>query len=573
MSERTYSTSHRPAFFSNSILSLRMSLPSPSWSQRGKPTALLPASSSDSDSGCALEDYSGPTTEICGAELSPHFGSRAADAVPDAVQTRLRIKALLQQLPPQDCDERYCPSIGEDERKQLRKFALRRQQESLGQGVTCLVPSAPYRCICKRCGKRMSGGEQGVFAPKLGDQCYWHPACFVCYTCHQPLVDLIYFHRDGKIYCGRHHAEFFRPRCASCDQLIFTSECMEAEGMRWHEEHFCCLECDLPLGARRYVMKGGQPCCCACFENLYADVCQACGEIIGVDSEQATLQDQHWHAKASCFCCSFCHKALLGQLVTARKGFLFCSEACSTEMESVLSSTGSDSSDSAFISAPSPDSTPTSRMRNVSPGCFSAVARTSSDSCGQTVQADAMERLHASANSSGHSEFRGQEKENDPFLQTTISPELDELNLVADSLQEEEGTSSTHPLEADQSPSSERENQILGASLTQTSQQQAGNHQFRSCLSTASNSSVLIMDFPGGLQESESVPEQDDTWCPTCSSSSDSDSEPEGFFFGKPIPKPGARRISLPSMEQQTLDKGIGWTARVRANSKHCSIC
>lgn len=184
-----------------------------------------------------------------------------------------------------------------------------------------------------------------------------------------------------------------------------------------------------------------------------------------------------------------------------------------------------------------------------------------------------MERLHASANSSGHSEFRGQEKENDPFLKTTISPKFNELKPVADSLQEEEGTFSTHPLEADQSPSSERENQILGASLPQ-SQQQAGDHQFRSCLSTTSNSSVLIMDFPGGLQESESVAEQDDTWCPTCSSSSDSDSEPEGFFFGKPIPKPGARRIALPSMEQQQeFDKGIGWTARVRANSKQCSIC
>ncbi|XP_066481746.1 prickle-like protein 4 isoform X2 [Tiliqua scincoides] len=449
-----------------------MSLPSPTWSLREKPpcsgtlAALIPASSSDSDSGCALEDYLGPTTEVCGGEVSPHFGSHSPDAVPDAVQTQLRIKALLQQLPPQDCDERYCPSIGEEERKQLRKFAVRRQQESLGQGVMCPVPSAPQGYICKRCGKRMNGGEQGVFAPKLGDQSCWHPACFVCHTCHQPLVDLIYFHQDGKIYCGRHHAEFFRPRCASCDQLIFTSECMEAEGMRWHEEHFCCLECDLPLGARRYVMKGGQPCCCACFENLYADVCEACGETI------------------------------------------------------------------------------------------------------------AMESLHASGNSSGHSEFSGKEEVNDLFLKAVIAPQHDELRLVADSLQEEEGTSRTHPLETGQSPSSARESQILEASLPQTSQQHVGDHQFRSCLPTASNSSVLTMDIPEGLQESELVAEQEDTWCPTCSSSSESDSEPEGFFFGKPIPKPGARRIALPCTEQQqALVKGTRWTARVRANSKQCSIC
>uniref|UniRef100_A0A674IE87 LIM zinc-binding domain-containing protein n=1 Tax=Terrapene triunguis TaxID=2587831 RepID=A0A674IE87_9SAUR len=51
--------------------------------------------------------------------------------------------------------------------------------------------------------------------------------------------------------------------------------------MRWHTEHFCCLECDLPLGGQRYVMKGGRPCCCSCFESLYAELCQACGELIG----------------------------------------------------------------------------------------------------------------------------------------------------------------------------------------------------------------------------------------------------------------------------------------------------
>uniref|UniRef100_A0A8C9FMK4 LIM zinc-binding domain-containing protein n=1 Tax=Pavo cristatus TaxID=9049 RepID=A0A8C9FMK4_PAVCR len=47
----------------------------------------------------------------------------------------------------------------------------------------------------------------------------WHPPCFCCHVCHQPLVDLIYFQQDGRIYCGRHHAELFWPRCASCDQV------------------------------------------------------------------------------------------------------------------------------------------------------------------------------------------------------------------------------------------------------------------------------------------------------------------------------------------------------------------
>ncbi|XP_054835211.1 prickle-like protein 4 [Eublepharis macularius] len=562
-----------------SISFLRMSLPSPTWSQRktpctGTPAALLPASSSDSDSGCALEDYIGLATEIPPAEVSIHFGSQSFNAVPATIQNQLHIKVLLQQLPPQDCDEKYCPSIGEEEKEQLRTFAARRRQESLGQGVTCQVSSTAHGCFCKKCGKKMSTGDQGVLAPKLGEYCCWHLACFVCHTCCQPLVDLIYFHQDEKIYCGRHHAEFFRPRCASCDQLIFTSECMEAEGLCWHEEHFCCLECDLPLGARRYVMKGGQPYCCACFESLYADVCQACGEIIGVDSEQATLQGQHWHAKGSCFCCSLCQKALLGQLISTRHGLLFCSEACSLEKEAVLSSTGSDSSDSAFISAPSPDSTPTSRARNSSPSCSCAAARTNSDACEQTAK-EVTERLHASGNSSFHlPEFSSQEEEV-VFRNRSASCHHGELEPSADSPQDR--ITSPHPLEAEQSSLSVRENQIQGDTLPQVSWQQVGHHHSRLCPSTDSDASVLIMDFPERLHEAgagklEPVPEQDGTWCPSCSSSSDSDSEPEGFFFGTPIPKPGARHLTLHKTEQQTLGKGERQTARARASSKHCSI-
>lgn len=37
--------------------------------------------------------------------------------------------------------------------------------------------------------------------------------------CNELLVDLIYFYQDGKIYCGRHHAERLKPRCTACDEV------------------------------------------------------------------------------------------------------------------------------------------------------------------------------------------------------------------------------------------------------------------------------------------------------------------------------------------------------------------
>ncbi|KAL0185656.1 hypothetical protein M9458_017326, partial [Cirrhinus mrigala] len=45
--------------------------------------------------------------------------------------------------------------------------------------------------------------------------------------------------------------------------------------------HFCCYECEAPLGGQRYIMREGRPHCCNCFESLYAEYCDSCGEHIG----------------------------------------------------------------------------------------------------------------------------------------------------------------------------------------------------------------------------------------------------------------------------------------------------
>ena len=65
----------------------------------------------------------------------------------------------------------------------------------------------------------MCGGDIAIFASRAGPNACWHPACFVCVVCKEQLVDLIYFHREGKIYCGRHNAEPLKPRCAACDEV------------------------------------------------------------------------------------------------------------------------------------------------------------------------------------------------------------------------------------------------------------------------------------------------------------------------------------------------------------------
>ncbi|XP_077373466.1 prickle-like protein 1a isoform X2 [Festucalex cinctus] len=212
--------------------------------------------------------------------------------------------------------------------------------------------------LASLCGENINGGEMAVFASRSGPGLCWHPACFACSTCSELLVDLIYFYHNGKIHCGRHHAEILKPRCSACDEIIFADECTEAEGRHWHMKHFACFECGTILGGQRYIMKDGRPYCCGCFESLYAEYCEACGEHIGVDNAQMTYDGLHWHATESCFSCAQCKSSLMGCPFLPHQGRIYCSKACSLG-EDVHAS---DSSDSAFQSARSRESRRSVRM-------------------------------------------------------------------------------------------------------------------------------------------------------------------------------------------------------------------
>ncbi|XP_026688706.1 testin-like [Diaphorina citri] len=98
---------------------------------------------------------------------------------------------------------------------------------------------------CKQCGQEVRSGDLAVYTEKLGDQVLWHPQCFVCSTCDELLVDLMYFHYKGNVYCLRDYATMLDiPRCHACDELIFVNEYTLAENKTFHVKHFCCYECD-----------------------------------------------------------------------------------------------------------------------------------------------------------------------------------------------------------------------------------------------------------------------------------------------------------------------------------------
>ncbi|XP_030585326.1 LOW QUALITY PROTEIN: prickle-like protein 2b [Archocentrus centrarchus] len=306
-------------------------------------------STSDDDSGCALEEYAWVPPGLKPEQVHQYYSSLPEDKVPyvNSPGEKYRIKQLLNQLPPHDNEVHYCNTLDDEEKRELKLFSNQRKRENLGRGNVRPLPVTMMGAICEQCGGQINGGDIAVFASRAGHGVCWHPACFVCSMCNELLVDLIYFYQDGKIYCGRHHAERLKPRCTACDEIIFADECTEAEGRHWHMKHFCCFECETVLGGQRYIMKEGRPYCCSCFESLYAEYCDSCGEHIGIDQGQMTYDGQHWHATEGCFCCARCKRSLLGRPFLPKQGQIFCSRSCSLGEEP----NGSDSSDSAFQSA------------------------------------------------------------------------------------------------------------------------------------------------------------------------------------------------------------------------------
>ncbi|XP_029523298.1 testin isoform X2 [Oncorhynchus nerka] len=181
---------------------------------------------------------------------------------------------------------------------------------------------------CHQCQLTMRQGEPAVYAERAGYDNLWHPACFVCCTCSELLVDMIYFWKKGQLYCGRHYGDSEKPRCGGCDELIFSNEYTQAEDQNWHLKHFCCFDCDCVLAGETYVMENNKPVCKPCYMKSHAAVCTACQNPVEPEAQRVSYGEFHWHAEPQCFQCSCCAKCLIGERFMAIQGMLFCSVEC-----------------------------------------------------------------------------------------------------------------------------------------------------------------------------------------------------------------------------------------------------
>ncbi|XP_061642333.1 filamin-binding LIM protein 1 [Phyllopteryx taeniolatus] len=102
----------------------------------------------------------------------------------------------------------------------------------------------------------------------------YHPACFTCITCKQPLQNFI-LADTGEIYCYLDYGRKFAKKCSACHKLIMSSEGsfptrIESDGRNFHEECYRCEVCHFKFSLSPEKKEHG------CYSLCDKRLCLAC---------------------------------------------------------------------------------------------------------------------------------------------------------------------------------------------------------------------------------------------------------------------------------------------------------
>ncbi|XP_039293877.1 prickle planar cell polarity protein 3 isoform X6 [Nilaparvata lugens] len=280
---------------------------------------------------CLQEGYSWVPPGLSSRKIEQYFWQLPESKVPKVGSPgeQYRRRQIMLQLPKQDLALAYCKHLDSAHHSSFQDFINARNEIALD---IAYVKEAPTALRCPECSEMLKEDDVGVLAPKLGSQVMWHPACFVCSTCKQLLVDLTYCAHDQALYCERHYAEQLKPRCAACEELIFSGEYTKAMNKDWHSGHFCCWQCDESLTGQRYVLRDDHPYCIKCYESVFANPCEQCNKTIGIDSKDLSYKDKHWHE--ACFLCNKCQVSLVDKQFGSKGEKIYCGNCYDTQFAS-----------------------------------------------------------------------------------------------------------------------------------------------------------------------------------------------------------------------------------------------
>ena len=155
----------------------------------------------------------------------------------------------------------------------------------------------------------------------------YHPECFTCTKCKEPITDTKFYTHEGNPYCTKDYAASFASICHVCRKPILE-KLVSAMDYEWHENHFLCALCRVPLAGQTFVERDGIPLCKNCHKNNPVDVCRVCGK--GFDKKMIIALGEKWHAE--CFKCKKCDLAIVTDTFQVEDGSPVCNN-CTVSLD------------------------------------------------------------------------------------------------------------------------------------------------------------------------------------------------------------------------------------------------
>ncbi|XP_077429928.1 filamin-binding LIM protein 1 [Vanacampus margaritifer] len=115
--------------------------------------------------------------------------------------------------------------------------------------------------VCWSCGEKIRVQKTRAL------QRVYHPTCFTCVTCKQPLENFVQAD-TGELYCNLDYGRKFAKKCSACQQLIMDSdgtipEHIECDGRTLHQECYRCEVCHFKFSLEKkdcYSLDGKRLC-------------------------------------------------------------------------------------------------------------------------------------------------------------------------------------------------------------------------------------------------------------------------------------------------------------------------
>ncbi|XP_043256933.1 actin-binding LIM protein 3 isoform X12 [Colletes gigas] len=194
------------------------------------------------------------------------------------------------------------------------------------------------KTFCQSCKKKCSGEVLRV------QDKYFHIGCFKCAQCSSSLAQGGFFAREGSYYCTKDYRERWGTKCAGCGEYVEGDVVTAGEKHAFHPNCFHCQRCRQPLlgqGTNVSLVQGQALChrCVGipvreasmpvgyCAVTRYSGdgpsdpgACAGCGNQLR-EGQALVALDRQWHVW--CFKCHSCDTVLHGEYM-GKDGVPYC---------------------------------------------------------------------------------------------------------------------------------------------------------------------------------------------------------------------------------------------------------